>query len=186
MEKLFSKAWRKYPGDLTKEDIHIYAYRGRYAYYIHTKEEIYIKCFAQVCWNELTRASYQVIHLFLNRCYGVLNEEHWHQNTRISSLSCMISRLLACVMTPKAHGAWQHGRVTGAPHVSLSNGTVCTRVPPSKWAGYLQGWQAEAIRQVPGFLFWYLVFTESEPQLLKRYHTDVVGDIVTLRVQGVG
>ena len=58
--------------------------------------------------------------------------------------------------------------------------------PSRPWMDYLQRRQAEAIRKVMCFLFWNLLFTKSKAQLLKRYHTDVVGYIVTLGVQGVG
>lgn len=59
-------------------------------------------------------------------------------------------------------------------------------LPSLPQMAYLQCRQAEAIGQVMRFLFRNLLFTKSQPQLLKRHHTDVVGYIVTLRVQGVG
>lgn len=153
------------------------------------KKDRHIKCVAQVCWNKLTRASF--IFKYTLWCFKLRTRTPSYKDlfTNLYALSA----LHASVMTPKAHGVWWHGRGTGAPPVSESNGTghVHTQscallILPSKRAGYLQGRQAEAICQVTSFLFWDLVFTESKPQLLKRYHTDVVGDIVTLRVQGVG
>mgnify|MGYP001854355371 CR=1 FL=1 len=51
---------------------------------------------------------------------------------------------------------------------------------------YLECRQAEAIREIVCLLFRYLLFTQSQTQVLKRDYTDVAGHVVTLRVQRVG
>lgn len=66
----------------------------------------------------------------------------------------------------------------------FSPGACMDALSPSRRA-YLECRQAEAISQVVCLLFRDLLFTQPQPQLLKRDHTDVAGHVVTLRVQRV-
>lgn len=51
---------------------------------------------------------------------------------------------------------------------------------------YLECRQAEAIREIVCLLLRYLLFTQSQSQVLKRDYTDVAGHVVALRVERVG
>lgn len=51
---------------------------------------------------------------------------------------------------------------------------------------YLECRQAEAICEVVRLLFGHLLFTQTQTQFLKRNYTDIVGHVVTLRIQRVG